>query len=144
MRLKKILCTLMLAILSLPLVAAQRTPEGLWTTIDDNTGKKRAVVRLAVKNGVLNGTIERVYPQPGDTGICTKCPGDFKNKPIRGMKFVWDLKERSPGDWEDGYILDAKAGKIYRVKMTMKGNKLYVRGYVGVAMLGRTQIWERS
>lgn len=144
MRLQKILCTLMLAILSLPLFAAQRSPEGLWTTIDDNTGKKRAVVRLALNNGVLNGTIERVYPQPGDTGICTKCPGDFKNKPIRGMKFVWDLKERSPGDWEDGYILDAKAGKIYRVKMTMKGNKLYVRGYVGVAMLGRTQIWERS
>jgi uncharacterized protein (DUF2147 family) len=143
MRIQKAFCALILAMLSLPVIAAPLSPEGLWTTIDDSTGKKRAVVRLAINNGMLGGTIEKVYQQPGDTGFCAKCPGEFKDKPIQGLKFVWDLKENSPGTWEDGYILDGKVGKIYRVKMTMKENKLYVRGYVGVAMLGRTQIWER-
>lgn len=127
----------------LPLAIAA-SPEGIWTAIDDITGNKRAVVRFQIHNNVLSATIESVYPQPGDTGVCSNCPGDFKDKPTKGMKFIWGLTESNPGNWEGGKILDAKSGKIYQVKMTVKGDKLYVRGYVGVAMLGRTQIWVRE
>ncbi len=142
MRVWKVLCFFVLTMLYLPAFAHQ-SPDGLWTTIDDNTGKKRALVRLATHDGILGATIVEVYPEPGDTGVCSKCPGEFKDKPTKGMKFVWDLKEKSPGSWDDGYILDGKSGKIYRVKMNLKGDKLYVRGYVGIAMLGRTQVWVR-
>jgi uncharacterized protein (DUF2147 family) len=123
---------------------AQQTAEGFWTTIDDNTGEKRAVIRMVVHDGVLSATIESVYKKPGDTGICSSCPGQFKDKPTKGLEFVWGLREKSPGTWDGGQILDARNGKIYNVKMTVKGDKLYVRGYVGFAMLGRTQIWERA
>ena len=134
-----VICTL----IYLP-TAMAASPEGIWTAIDDITGDKRAVVRLQIQNNVLSAIIEDVYPQPGDTGICSNCPGDFKDKPTKGMRFVWGLTESNPGNWEGGKILDANTGKIYQVKMTVKGDKLYVRGYVGVAMLGRTQIWIRE
>lgn len=121
--------------------AAGASPAGTWTTIDDVTGAKRAVVRLSVSNGTLNGTIIKVYPQPGDTGFCHNCSGAFKDKKVQGLQFVWGLKDQGNGTWGGGNILDPKTGKIYKAKITQEGNKLLVRGYVGISMLGRTQTW---
>ena len=123
---------------------AQETPEGNWTTIDDKTGQKRAVIRFAINDGALGGTVDGVYPQPGESGVCSACPGEFKDKQIKGLQIIWGLREKGEGVWEGGYILDAKSGTIYHVKMTLKDDKLYVRGYVGISLLGRTQIWERA
>ena len=123
---------------------AAKAIEGNWVIIDDKTGHRRALAQFAVKEGALNATIADIYPEPGDTGVCSACPGNFKNKPVRGLQFVWGLKENANGEWDGGYILDAKKGKIYRVKMSIKNNKLYVHGYIGVAMLGRTQVWVRA
>jgi uncharacterized protein (DUF2147 family) len=130
--------------LYLSMAYAQETPVGNWTTIDDKTGQKRAVIHFTLNEGALNGTVEDVYPQPGDSGICSACPGEFKDKQIKGLQIIWGLKEKGEGTWEGCYILDAKSGKIYHVKMSMQGDKLHVRGYIGIALLGRTQIWERA
>ena len=124
-------------------LAFAMSPAGNWTTIDDKTGQKRAVVHISVSGGNMSGSIVKIYPQAGDTGICSKCPGGFKNKPIQGLQFIWGLKDKGNGEWDGGQILDPKTGKVYRAKVSMKGNKLYVRGYVGLSVLGRTQVWVR-
>lgn len=124
--------------------AQASSPVGQWTTIDDKTGVKRASVDISIHNHVLQGVIRKVYAQAGDRGICSKCPDQFKNKAIEGLTFLWGLRETSPHVWDGGYILDPKNGKIYRAKLRLKHHKLYVRGYVGIAMLGRTQIWVRD
>ena len=133
----------MLAMVFLPACFAASI-DGTWVTIDDKTGKKRAVVRVSGSNGTLRGTILKVYKQSGDTGKCSKCPGNFKNKPIKGLMFLWGLKRNTDNTWTGGKILDPKSGKIYNAKITAKGNKLYVRGYIGLSMLGRTQVWVKQ
>ncbi len=144
MRAWKTLFTVISAMLYLSSGIAGPSIEGNWITIDDKTGVRQAVANFVIKDGTLAATIAGVFPQPGDTGICSECPGEFKNQPIKGLQFAWGLKEATPGIWDGGHILDAKTGKIYRVKMSMKGDKLYVRGYIGLAMMGRTQIWIRG
>lgn len=143
MKLWKALCGFIFTVGYLPLVMAAQSPVGTWTTIDDKTGAKRAVVSITQSNGVLTGTIVKVYPQPGDTGICLKCPGAFKGKKVQGLGFLWGLKDQGNGVWSGGSILDPKTGKVYKAKITVEGNKLYVRGYLGVSILGRTQTWIR-
>lgn len=123
--------------------AYAESPAGLWTSFDESNGQKRALIKINVAAGTLNGVIVKVYPQPGDTGVCAKCPGKFKDKPIQGLQFIWDLKDVGQGVWTGGEILDPKTGKIYKVKMTLKENKLYVRGYAGISIFGRTQTWIR-
>ena len=118
--------------------------DGLWVTKDDESQKTRSIVKLETVNNELNGVIEKVFPQPGDTGICRFCPGDFKGKPVQGLRFLWGLKAKDSNSWEGGHILDPKSGRIYKLRMTLKGDKLYVRGYIGVSFLGRTQIWTRQ
>lgn len=120
------------------------SPVGNWVTIDDKTGKKRAVVTVSESGGTLSGVINRVYPQPGDTGICSACPDGFKGKKIQGIRFLWGLKKEGENQWGGGSILDPKSGKVYRAKLTVQGNKLLVRGYVGISLLGRTQIWVKQ
>ena len=131
MQLWKALCGIIFAVCYVPLaMAAALSPTGTWITIDDKTGYKRAVVTLTLSGDILSGTIIKVYSQPGDTGICSKCSGAFKDKKIQGIGFVWGLKDQGDGVWSGGYILDPKTGKIYKAKMTLEGSKLYVRGYI--------------
>jgi len=47
--------------------------------------------------------------------------------------------------WEDGTIYDPKSGKTYSCKMTMtdNNNTLKIRGYIGISLFGRTEVWTR-
>ncbi len=143
MKLWKAICGVVFAVCYLPSVMAAGSPAGTWTTIDDKTGAKRAIISMSVSGGTLNGTIVKVFPQAGDSGVCTKCTGGFKDKKIQGLRVVWGLKDEGNGVWSGGNILDPKSGKIYKAKVTVQGNKLLVRGYFGISALGRTQTWVR-
>ena len=64
----------------------------------------------------------------------------MKTIQFEGVKVA--LKQDKTGYWSGGEILDPKEGKIYKVKLsTEDGKKLDVRGYIGIALIGRTQTW---
>ena len=142
--------TMLFVVLSLRAVcvyADTSSPVGLWRTIDDRTGKERALVRVVENNGVYEGRIEKIFTQPGDDPqhLCRKCEGARKDQPIVGMNILWGL--RKEGDqYAGGEILDAKEGRIYRCKMKLVqgGARLEVRGYIGVSLFGRSQTWMRE
>jgi len=126
---------------------AESTPAGLWRTIDDHTGKEKSLVRIVEVNGEFRGTIEKLFREPGEdpNPNCEKCTGDKKNKPVIGMMILTGLKKDN-GQWAGGEILDPQNGKTYRCKAWLenKGHDLHVRGFIGMALLGRTQIWKRE
>lgn len=47
------------------------------------------------------------------------------------------------GSYAGGTIYDPKNGKTYSCKMTLKGDQLDIRGFIGISLLGRTDTWER-
>ena len=126
---------------------AESTPAGLWRTIDDHTGKEKSLVRIVEVNGEFRGTIEKLFREHGEdpNPNCDKCTGDKKNKPVIGMMILTGLKKDN-SQWAGGEILDPQNGKIYRCKAWLenKGHDLHVRGFIGMALLGRTQIWKRE
>ena len=57
-----------------------------------------------------------------------------------------EQRKRTDSGWEDGEILDPNKGKVYRAKAKLAdgGRQLEVRGFIGVALFGRTQTWIRE
>lgn len=124
----------------------QQSPVGYWTTISDEDGKPRSIVQITQEKGKLVGSIIKVYAKPTDRGLCVNCPGVLKNKPIVGMRIMWDLEPKGDFQWAGGTILDPKKGKKYKCKLELakQGKELLVRGYIGISLFGRTQTWIRK
>ncbi|MFD0726857.1 DUF2147 domain-containing protein [Lysobacter brunescens] len=127
--------------------AQQASPVGRWRSIDDATGKPKAVIEIQeAGNGTLTARIVQVLDtKDGPNPLCTACEGKRRNQPIVGMHIAWGLKPQGKA-WGGGRILDPENGKEYSVKMTpiAAGRKLEVRGFIGMALLGRTQVWMRE
>lgn len=67
----------------------------------------------------------------------------LRTRPILGLEILKNFVYED-GKWGDGKIYDPKSGKTYSCNMALKGNDvLNMRGYVGVSLLGRTEIWKR-
>ncbi|MFM6993209.1 MAG: DUF2147 domain-containing protein [Rhodoferax sp.] len=144
---KKIYLALGLTVLS-ALAHAQMTPLGAWNTIDDKTGKPKALIRITTNaTGGLSGVVEKALdPNPSTEPNCEKCTDDRKGKPKVGMEIIRGGKKVDGKDvWEEGKILDPDNGTDYRLRLTPieGGKKLEVRGYIGTPLLGRTQTWVR-
>jgi uncharacterized protein (DUF2147 family) len=122
-----------------------QSPAGLWKTIDDKTGKERALVRISESGGVLSAKIEKLLaPDAKPDAKCDLCTDSRKDQPIVGMTIMRNVK-KNDDVFDGGDILDANNGKVYKVRLTLASDnkKLDVRGYVGTPMLGRTQVWQR-
>ncbi|HET9819246.1 MAG TPA: DUF2147 domain-containing protein [Rhodanobacteraceae bacterium] len=128
--------------------AATDTPVGTWTQVDDATGKPKSIIEITEQpDGTLQGMVKQVlFSDQGPHPICDKCEGERHNQPVEGMTIMWGVKKDGDNEWSGGQILDPGKGKTYRVKLTLKddGQKLDVRGYIGMPMLGRTQTWIRK
>ncbi len=121
------------------------SPVGLWTTIDDSTGKPRGVVRIYQQDGKLFGKLEKSFKPGAEARRCTKCTDERKDNPVIGLVIIRNMV--LSGDiYTGGDILDPDIGSVYRCRLTLEegGRKLRVRGYIGISLLGRTQVWERS
>jgi uncharacterized protein (DUF2147 family) len=138
----------MLMLMQLPpgatLAADLGTPVGSWKTIDDKTGKERGIVRIYAKDGLLFGRIEQTFVPGGETRVCVLCTDERKNQPIIGLLVVRNMKPDG-AEYSGGDILDPESGSVYRCKMHLEqnGTRLVVRGYLGFALLGRSQTWQR-
>jgi len=129
-------------------LAAMPTPVGSWVTIDDISKKPRSVINITKRKGKLYGHITKVYYRKGEgpNDVCQQCKGKRKGQKILGLNILWDMKPTSSTTWANGKILDPETGKVYKckIKISPDGKKLYVRGYIGFSLLGRTQIWLRQ
>ena len=120
------------------------TPVGRWRTIDDKTGKPKAIVVLYMDNGRLFGRVQTTL-DPNGKKICDLCKDERRNQPIVGMVILRGLTAHGD-EFSGGDILDPDNGSVYRCKLRIQngGQQLSVRGFIGISLLGRSQIWTRE
>ena len=135
------------AVIAMPAFAAEPSPLGTWKTIDDDTQEVKALVEITEQGGVVSGHIVKLFRHPGEVQdpICKPCEGELHDQRVIGMTILWNF-QRDGDVWDGGEILDPEEGKSYRCKLHPSdgGARLEVRGFIGISLLGRTQVWERQ
>ena len=137
----KYLITSILMLMSMSAFSADIT--GKWKSIDDETGEAKSIIEVWFDGKRYQGKILELLSSEEENPLCTQCEGNLKDQPIVGMQIITDAK-KSGNKYKKGDILDPSNGKTYSLVMELEDNgELKVRGFVGFALLGRTQIWQR-
>jgi uncharacterized protein (DUF2147 family) len=121
-----------------PVAAQMPTVAGLWLT--ENRG------------GVID------IASCGDAGTATLCgrivglaefeadgsaPRDWRGGTQCGLRIIEDARLTSDGVWE-GRITDPRDGRVYGAELRLdETGRLRLRGYLGLPLLGSTQLWTR-
>ena len=130
----------------LPVRAAEPTAAGLWEQVDENSGKPESWFKITERNGVYVGNLVKIFFKPGEdeNWVCDRCEGAEKGAPVLGLALIKGMR-RNGDSYENGTIMDPRDGSVYRALMRLSpdGNKLEVRGYLGISLFGRSQVWNR-
>jgi len=116
---------------------AQTFIQGNWLT-----EPKDGIIQITRNGELLEGRIIGGN-EPGK--LDSNNPDPVKRSvELRGQVIMHDLKYDGESEWSGGTIYDPKTGSTYKCKLELKSDgTLKVRGYIGVSLLGKTQIWTR-
>jgi len=112
--------------------------EGYWLTEN-----KRSVIKVTECDQGWCGYIHWIIE--GGMQSDAKNPDETKrDRPMCGLPILWGFTQDSANAWEGGKIYKADDGDIYNANMELQSDgTLKVRGYVGISLLGKSQIWTR-
>lgn len=119
--------------------AAGPAPLGRWITESGNLE-----VEVAPCGDALCGTVVRVLANRS-----MSAPGQemapVDGRPALGMTILSQLRPGGDGEW-NGSIYNRENGKTYSVRVSpgTAAGELLVRGYVGLPLFGKTQVWRRA
>jgi uncharacterized protein (DUF2147 family) len=110
---------------------------GKWTNAE-----KTAHFEITESNGKYYGKI--TWGTGRDTKDSKNPDPSLRSRALVGLTILKDFEFEGDGIWSAGTIYDPNDGKTYSCKLTLKTkDKLEVRGYIGISLFGRTDIWTR-
>jgi uncharacterized protein (DUF2147 family) len=141
---KRLLLTLTLIFGLAPAAQAQSySPEGLWLT--ENERSAIFIKKCGPSGSQLCGYIDWIID--GGMQFDVKNPDDtMHGEPLCGKQIMYGLRQNpsNPNEWVNGNVYKADDGDVYDAKVEVLGpDTLKVRGYRGISVLGKTQMWKR-
>ncbi|MGC9967671.1 MAG: DUF2147 domain-containing protein [Syntrophobacteraceae bacterium] len=146
-----------IALLALSLIIAMAAPAGavetdsiigLWNT-PDNDAQFEIYRCGSLYCGKISMLREPNNPptdkeMPGRPKVDSLNPNPaLRNRTLTGLPFISGFRYDGDNSWK-GMIYNPEDGRTYKCNFSMAGdNLLKVRGYIGIPILGKTQIWTR-
>ncbi len=130
----------------LPAAAGATEPTGLWWA---EGGYAQVEIRRC-GDGTVCGQVVWLR-HPFDENGCELRDAEnpdagLRSRPVVGMRILRDLQPSpdDPDEWNGGEIYDPGSGRTYGAVVAMEGpDRLRLRGYLGIRLLGRTTTWIR-
>jgi uncharacterized protein (DUF2147 family) len=116
---------------------------GVW-----ETGNGKARIKIDKINNKYFGKIvwlREPNDENGKAKVDKNNPDEaLRTKPLLGYNMLKEFQYKGEKVWEEGTIYDPESGSTYSCTITMTDdNTLDVRGYIGVSLFGRTDVWKR-
>jgi len=68
----------------------------------------------------------------------------LRDRNLVGLIILQDFTYSGKTSWENGTIYDPREGKTYAAKLILDNNgNLKVRGFIGISLFGRTEVWSK-
>lgn len=136
-------CAVILLLASPSTGHAQSTVEGVWINGDGD-----GWIELVISNAELNG---KIIGSPDDPNNKKPSRRDDKNpdaalrsRPVRGLTILYGFHADGDQRWSGGRVYDPNSGNTYSGTITLiDAETLKLRGYIGIPLFGRTEIWIR-
>jgi uncharacterized protein (DUF2147 family) len=142
--LKKLSITLLIAITFGSVASAQKADAILGTWVNPNGQDHILIYKRGNKYFGKLDWIKFPNDEQGKPKTDKKNPDvALRSRPELGLELLKDFTFDGDNVWADGTIYDPKSGKTYSCKMTLDGNSLKIRGYVGISLFGRSETWTR-
>jgi uncharacterized protein (DUF2147 family) len=116
---------------------------GVWLTENGDARIEIAACGDAVCGRIV--WVEEPLDDEGKEKLDKHNPDEsLRSRPIVGLPLLIGFKPDGPGKWEDGRIYSPRDGELYKCTMRLDGpDTLRVRGYIGIPLLGQTEVWTR-
>jgi uncharacterized protein (DUF2147 family) len=118
---------------------------GVW-----KNGEGTGMIKISKNGDKYQGRIvwlkEPNDPDTGKPKLDKNHPeAENHSRPVLGLTNMWGFEYKGKNVWDGGKIYDPKNGNTYDCTVKMKdANTLEVRGYIGVSLIGRTDVWTRQ
>ena len=117
------------------------SPIGIWKNED-------ATFEIFEDQARLSGKIIAMRePQTPEGKVKTDIHNSDPSKrerPIIGLVFMSGFTRKSNTRWDNGTVYDPKTGNTYSGYMELDGpEKIKLRGFIGISLIGRTDVWTR-
>ena len=136
------LACLLLLFVAGTLHADKSAVEGRWLTQDSD-----GWIRIELVGDSLEGRIAGAPPgSPSERELDDRNPDpSLRSRKLDGLAIMTGFAYSGDGRWKNGRIYDPNSGKTYRCSVTLVDpDTLEIRGYIGVALFGRTETWTRD
>lgn len=125
-------CCVAMLVLGLSVLSASATqmtsPTGTWLTANGH-----GVVAIALCGRIVGIDREPTEPMPTNVDGHSQC----------GLTIITNERPAEDGTWL-GKITDPRNGNTYQAKLWVdEYGDLHLRGFIGIPLLGSTQIWRR-
>ncbi len=121
----------------------KNTPVGIWM----NEDKEARFEIYNCENNKLCGKLVwlKEPTRNGKPKVDENNPDkNLQSRPLQGLVFLKGFEPVGSAKWDNGTIYDPKSGKTYSSYMKLNGpDKLEVKGYIGISLIGRSQNWTR-
>jgi uncharacterized protein (DUF2147 family) len=136
------LAALFMVLIWQPAAAGENDIVGTWLTGDGDGW----VDVVHSGNGISGFVAGSPNDRPDRSKVDDKNPDPaLRDRELLGLELFAGFHFDGDDRWIGGTIYDPNSGKTYRCIITiLDENKLKVRGYIGIPMLGRTEIWTRK
>lgn len=110
--------------------------EGRWLTQD-----QKGIIEITRRGDLWFGKI--VGGAPVGDGLDHKNPDhSLRTQTILGLEVIKNLK-KDGDEWSGGSVYDPLSGNSYQAKAWLEDGHLHLKGYIGLPLFGRSEVWTR-
>ncbi len=102
-----------------------------------------AIIRIATCGPRLCADLVALPPGPHPSTDVRNPDPALRARPLCGLRIGEGFIERDSRHADGGHLYDPKSGRTYRGSMIADDDRLRLRGYLGLRIFGRTELWIR-